>query len=298
VRQLFRFQASTEDAGKRLDKFAFENLSRYSRMFLADLIRQNLFLVNGETQPGGYHLKIGDAVEIAIDSTAKTAMTPENIPLEVLFEDSEILVVNKPAGMLVHPTNSDKTGTLANALVFHLNGETVIENPKLIRPGIVHRLDKETSGLLVTTKTPRALRILGSHFQRKLVKKIYAALVEGVISENEGTISAPIGRLEEKPHWRVLPDGKESETKFKVLERRNDATLLELEPVTGRTNQLRIHCAEIKHPIVGDALYGGREFARLCLHAQKLGFFHPNGGWLEFETALPSEMQSAFTGFL
>ena len=260
-------------------------------MFLADLIRQNQCFVNGETQPGGYHLKTGDAVEISIDSTAKTAMTPENIPLEILFEDEEILVVNKPAGMLVHPTNSDKSGTLANALVFHLNPKSEIENPKLIRPGIVHRLDKETSGLLVIAKTARALRILGSHFQRKLVKKIYAALVEGIVSENEGTIQAPIGRLEEKPHWRVLPDGKESETKFKVLERRNNATLLELEPVTGRTNQLRIHCAEIKHPIVGDALYGGREFARLCLHAQKLGFFHPDGGWLEFSSTLPEEMK-------
>jgi len=296
VLQTFRFQATQEDAGKRLDKFAFENLSRYSRMFLADLIRQNLCFVNGETQPGGYHLKIGDAVEISIDAATKTAMTPENIPLEIMFEDEEILVVNKPAGMLVHPTNSDKSGTLANALVFHLNPKSEIENPKLIRPGIVHRLDKETSGLLVIAKTARALRILNSHLQRKLVKKIYAALVEGVVSENEGTISAPIGRLEEKPHWRVLQNGKESETKFKVLERRADATLLELEPVTGRTNQLRIHCAEIKHPIVGDALYGGREFARLCLHAQKLGFFHPNGGWLEFETALPNEMQNAFTG--
>ena len=296
--QTFRFQTTWEDAGKRLDKFAFENLSRYSRMFLADLIRQNLCYVNGETQPVGYHLKIGDVVEISIDAAAKTAMTPENIPLEILFEDEEILVVNKPAGMLVHPTNSDKSGTLANALVFHLNPNSEIENPKLIRPGIVHRLDKETSGLMVIAKTARSLRILGSHFQRKLVKKIYAALVEGVISENEGTISAPIGRLEEKPHWRVLHDGKESETKFKVLERRGDTTLLELEPVTGRTNQLRIHCAEIKHPIVGDTLYGGREFARLCLHAKKLGFFHPNGGWLEFETALPNEMQNAFTELL
>lgn len=267
-------------------------------MFLADLIRQNQCFVNGAPTPAGYHLKIGDEVEFSIDSTAKTAMTPENIPLEILFEDAEILVVNKPAGMLVHPTNSDKSGTLANALVFHLNPQTAIENPKLIRPGIVHRLDKETSGLMVIAKTARALRILGSHFQRKLVKKIYVAVVEGIVSENEGTISAPIGRVEEKPHWRVLQDGKESETKFKVLERRSETTLLELKPVTGRTNQLRIHCAEIGHPILGDILYGGCRFERLCLHAKKLGFFHPNGGWLEFETALPNEMQNLSTKLL
>lgn len=295
MQQTFQFQAATEDAGKRLDKFAFENLSRYSRMFLADLIRQNQCFVNGAPAPGGYHLQTGDAVQISIDRTAKTAMTPEKIPLEILFEDAEILVVNKSARMLVHPTNSDKSGTLANGLVFHLNPDCDDENPTLIRPGIVHRLDKETSGLMVIAKNARSLRILNSHFQRRLVRKIYAALVEGTPAANEGIISAPIGRVEEIPHWRVLPEGKESETKFKVLERREQATLIELEPVTGRTNQLRIHCAEIGHPILGDSLYGGREFARLCLHAQKLGFFHPDGGWLDFETALPAEMQNGFS---
>jgi 23S rRNA pseudouridine1911/1915/1917 synthase len=293
VQQQFQFQANAEDAGKRLDKFAYENLGNYSRMFLADLIRQNLCFVNGETQPVGYHLLVGDTVEISIDSKAVTAMTPENIPLEIVFEDAEILVVNKPAGMLVHPTNADKTGTLANALSFHLNcnPKSEIRNPKSIRPGIVHRIDKETSGLLVTAKTARALRILSSHFQRKLIQKTYVAVVEGTLEENEGTISAPIGRLEEKPHWRVLETGKEAETRFRVLETRSTSTLLELEPVTGRTNQLRIHCAEIGHPIIGDVWYNGREFERLCLHAQKLGFNHPDGGWLEFSSTLPIEMQ-------
>lgn len=295
MQQTFQFHSGTQDTGKRLDKFLYENLGNYSRMFLADVIRQNLCFVNGEAQPGGYHLQKGDLIEISFETAIETAMTPENLPLEILFEDAEILVVNKPAGMLVHPTKHIKTGTLANALAFHLNfnPQSAIRNPKIIRPGIVHRLDQATSGLLVVAKTERALRILSSHFGRKLVNKKYLALVEGIVGDDAGTIRAPIGRIEEKPHWRVLPHGKDSETRFRVLERGQDSTLLELEPVTGRTNQLRIHCAEINHPIIGDVWYGGRETARLFLHAQKLSFFHPNGGWLDFETEAPAGMKNS-----
>lgn len=312
----FQFEIDESNSKERLDRFLYDQIGTVSRMYLADLIEKNLALVNNEPQPGGYKLKIDDKVSITVDETAETAMTPEDIPLEILFEDAEILVVNKPAGMLVHPTKTVKTGTLANALAFHLNcdAETrrhwdtekinesssnvsaslrlrVSASQKFVRPGIIHRLDKQTSGLMVIAKTVRAHRILSSHFQRKLVKKLYFALVEGIVAEDAGTINAPIGRLEEKPHWRVLPDGKEAETRFRVVERYADKTLLELEPVTGRTNQLRIHCAHTGHPIVGDEWYGGREFSRLCLHAAKLAFFHPNGGWLEFETNQPEEMK-------
>jgi 23S rRNA pseudouridine1911/1915/1917 synthase len=300
MEKTFQFFAETSDAGKRLDRFLHEKIGAVSRMFLDDFVRQNRCFVNGEPQPAGYHLREKDRVEIALDISAETAMTPQNLPLSILYEDAEILVVNKPAGMLVHPTKSIKTGTLANALAFHLNfsaeKQTIVENqsPKIedriIRPGIVHRLDKETSGLMVVAKTTRALRILSKHFERKLVEKSYLALVEGAFAENEGTINAPIGRIEnEKPHWRVLETGKQAETRFRVLERRADAALLELEPMTGRTNQLRIHCAHIGHPIVGDAWYNGREFSRLCLHAARLAFFHPDGGWLEFTSEIPEE---------
>jgi 23S rRNA pseudouridine1911/1915/1917 synthase len=287
----FQFEITESDRNKRLDRFLYDHIGAVSRMFLADLIRQNLAFVNGEPQPGGYKLKLTDKVSITFDDTAETAMTPEDLPLEIIFEDAEILVVNKPAGMLVHPTKRVKTGTLANALTFHLNQN----NPdKIIRPGLIHRLDKETSGLMVTAKTARALRILSDHFQRKLIEKKYLAVVDGIVSQDEGRATAPIGRLAgEKPHWRVLPDGKEAETVWRVLERRSDnTTLLELTPITGRTNQLRIHCAHLGYPIVGDSWYGGREFSRLCLHAARLAFHHPNGGWLDFSAELPAQMRT------
>jgi 23S rRNA pseudouridine1911/1915/1917 synthase len=162
--------------------------------------------------------------------------------------------------------------------------------PAFIRPGLIHRLDKQTSGLMVIAKTARAHRILADHFKRKLVEKRYLAVVEGSVAEDEGMIRESIGRFAEHKHWGVKHDGKHAETRFRVRERHTDHTLLELEPVTGRTNQLRIHCASIGHPIVGDIQRGGREFERLCLHAYKLCFRHPNGSeGLNFEAAVPRE---------
>jgi 23S rRNA pseudouridine1911/1915/1917 synthase len=168
-------------------------------------------------------------------------------------------------------------------------GDSEFRNPQsaIIRPGLVHRLDKQTSGLLVVSKTDRAHRILADHFKKKLVEKRYLALVEGVVEDDEGTINAPIGRFAEHKHWGIRHDGKHSETRYWVRERYADTTLLELEPVTGRTNQLRIHCESIGHPIVGDVKRGGREFERLCLHAWKLGFRHPvNGAPMAFERSV------------
>jgi 23S rRNA pseudouridine1911/1915/1917 synthase len=295
--ETYNFTVLQENAGQRLDRFLYEVVGFVTRMYLRGLIDARVCSVNGVVQPAGYHLQTGDKIEISFDSSALTAMTPEELPLEILFEDEQVLVVNKPAGMLVHPIKQVKSGTLANALTFHLNRESLLEGQssiqnlksKIVRPGIIHRLDRETSGLLVVAKTARAHRILASHFERKLVEKIYLAVVEGIVLQEEGTINAPIGRVEEKPHWRIQENGKEAETQFKVIERRANTTLLELEPITGRTNQLRIHCAHINHPIVGDNWYEGPQFSRLCLHAAKLSFFHPDGGWLEFATTAPEE---------
>ena len=198
-------------------------------------------------------------------------MRPENIALEIVFEDDEIIVVNKPSGMLVHPSHRENSGTLLNGLAYYLNKKS----DRVIRPGLPHRLDKDTSGLIVVTKTARAHRIISGHFMKKRVQKLYLALVEGIVADDSGTIEAPIGRFADLKLWGVHVDGKHSESRFKVRERFSDATLLELEPVTGRTNQLRIHCQLIGHPIVGDIQRGGREFRRLCLHAFKLSFPHP-----------------------
>jgi 23S rRNA pseudouridine1911/1915/1917 synthase len=320
--QTFRFQVERDEAGRRLDEFLAARLGSLSRMRIGVLAERGACAVNGVARPGGHKVAAGDAVEVADDESKPTAMTPERLPLDILFEDDQLLVVVKPAGMLVHPTHSDMTGTLANALAYHLNrfwisdfgfwiegepalspeGDDVrgeadpkskIGNPKWIRPGIVHRIDRATSGLLVIAKTQRALSVLSTHFQRRLVEKRYVALVRGRVAEDELRISAPIGRdPASRPEWNVREGGKPSETRLRVLERAGERTLVELEPVTGRTNQLRIHCAHAGHPIVGDEWYGAGAAdgaGRLCLHAARLAFFHPSGGnrWMEFTSPAP-----------
>lgn len=275
------FEVDIASRKQKLGDYLFDNVRSLSKMYLRELIKTGKCEVNGSFVNSGYRLRESDFIEIEADLSRGTAMQPEDIPLDIVFEDAEIIVVNKPAGMLVHPSHRDKNGTLLNALSFHLNKNS----QKLIRPGLPHRLDKNTSGLIVAAKTARAHRILTEHFMRRRVGKLYLALVDGVVEVDEGTIEAPIGRFAEIKHWSVKEDGKLSETRFRVRERFADTTLLELEPVTGRTNQLRIHCETIGHPIVGDTSRGGREFNRLCLHAYKLSFPHPaNKEILSFES--------------
>ena len=271
----------------RLEEYLFDTFPGLSRMYIRDVIKSENCEVNGRVENKGKPIKTGDFLEIRLDLDRETAMRPELIPLEILFEDSELLVVNKPAGMLVHPTHRDKNGTMLNALVFHLNHA---DPDKAIRPGLVHRLDKETSGLVVVAKNVRSHRLLARQFQRKSVEKKYLALVDGLVSANSGKIEAPIGRFAERKIWDVKEGAKHSVTTYRVLERRKDTTLLELEPITGRTNQLRIHCASIGHPIVGDEQRGGQAFRRLCLHAFFLGFRHPtNQTPVEFSYPSPDE---------
>jgi 23S rRNA pseudouridine1911/1915/1917 synthase len=283
----------------RLEDFLLDHFSGVSKMYLRDLVKQAACEVNGRHENIGFRLKTNDFIEITLDRTRGTAMRAENIPLDIVFEDNDIIVVNKPAGMLVHPSHRENSGTLLNALAFYLNRGTssqrfepvnmssernehgpALRTPPgaIIRPGLIHRLDKQTSGLVVVAKNARAHRIVSEHWMKKRVGKRYLALVEGHVAGDEGTIEAPIGRYAELKHWSVKEDGKLSETRFWTRERYADTTLLELEPVTGRTNQLRIHCELIGHPIVGDTSRGGREFARLCLHAYKLILPHPTEG--------------------
>lgn len=245
-------------------------------MYLRNAVKYERCEVNGRLENVGYRVKHNDFIEIELDPMRQTAMLPQDIPLDVVFEDSDIIVVNKAAGMLVHPDNCDKSGTLLNALSFYLNHNK--NNGETIRPGLVHRLDMQTSGLIVVSKNQRAHKKLMEWFRRKFMDKRYIALVDGVVTADEGVIDAPIGRYGDLKHWDVKEDGKESETRFWVKKRNADTTLLELEPVTGRTNQLRIHCSHIGHPIVGDVKRGGREFERLCLHASAIRFRHPSKG--------------------
>ncbi len=345
MNQTLNFTAGADDAGLRLDEFLAARLGALSRMRIASLLAAGACAVNGETARAGQKLGALDAVAVTLDADARApgAMTPEAVPLDIAHEDAHLLVVVKPAGMLVHPTRGVKAGTLANALAYHLNRlrmadgglrideedesmsspdavehvrgphdsfpdpsnpQSAIRHPQWVRPGIVHRLDRETSGLLVVTKTQRALSSLSRLFQKRRVEKRYHALVAGCVSEDELTIEAPIGRVEAGvPWWRVVAagggGGRAAETRLRVRERGRRTTLVELEPVTGRTNQLRIHCAHAGHPIIGDAWYGGREAPRLCLHASRLAFNHPEGGaWVEFASPPPFTLQSADGGWL
>ncbi|HEV7700342.1 MAG TPA: RluA family pseudouridine synthase [Pyrinomonadaceae bacterium] len=265
------------DAAKmRLEDYLLDEFAAVSKMYLRELVKSERCEVNGRYENVGYRLRPNDLVEIWMDETRGTAMRPEKLNLDILFEDAEIAVVNKPAGMLVHPSHRENRGTLLNGLVWHFNEQASIDvRTKTVRPGLIHRLDKQTSGLLVVAKTARAHRIVSGHFMKKRVEKRYLALVEGIVSDDEGVIDAPIGRFAELKHWSVKEDGKHSRSHFWVRDRRADTTLLELEPVTGRTNQLRIHCELIGHPIVGDVKRGGRNVPRLYLHAVKLAFPHP-----------------------
>lgn len=276
---------------RRLDEFLFNKFDSLSKMYLRDVLKAEKCEINGYTANSGKILKRNDFVEIEIDTTRETAMKPQKIALEIVFEDEFIIVVNKPAGLLVHPTHREKNGTLLNGLAYYLNEEENATREN-IRAGLVHRLDRQTSGLIVVTKTQKALRNLTNHFKRKLIEKRYLAIVEGIVGENEGKIDAPVGRFPEEKIWNTKADGKYAETRFWVKERFSGKTLLELEPVTGRTNQLRIHSAHIGHPIVGDVKYGASTFERLCLHAFRLGFHHPESNdWVKFEIDLPEEIK-------
>lgn len=268
----------------RLDEYLFDRFGGLSKMYLRRAVKEEKCEVNGRLENVGYRLRSNDLIEIELDLTRETAMRPQDIPLDIVYEDAQLIVVNKAPGMLVHPTHRDKSGTLLNALTFYLNrntGSDIVATPLAsqrsgtIRPGLIHRLDKETSGLIVVAKDANAHRRMMGSFRRRSIEKRYLALVEGLVNEDIGVISAPIGRYGELKHWDVKAGGKAAETRFKVLKRNDDLTLLELEPVTGRTNQLRIHMASSGHPIVGDQKRSGRAHPRLCLHAWKLVFVHP-----------------------
>lgn len=336
-------QIPPADRKKRLEDFLFDRFHGLSKMYLRDVVKNEKCEVNGRYENVGYRVRENDFIEIELDISRENAMRPQEMELDIVYEDEQLIVVNKPAGMLVHPTHRDKSGTLLNGLAFYLNrsvpsavavGRAILSSDSdfisgavafalpvtsvsttpsaeaadsppnqggefasgaaRIRPGLVHRLDKQTSGLIVVAKTSRAHRILADHFHRKLVEKRYLALVEGTVKKDEGTIEGTIGRYAEEKRWDIKPGGKRAETRFWVRERYADTTLLELEPVTGRTNQLRIHCASIGHPIVGDIARGGRHFERLCLHASRLSFRHPNGGKIsEFSATVAFSVASS-----
>ena len=281
----------------RLDVYLANELNE-TRSNISNNINSGNILVNDKIVKCGYKLKVGDVISVKLESKV-TSLIPENIKLDIYYEDDDVIVLNKPSGMVVHPGAGNKTGTLVNALLYYTNGKLSDINGEA-RPGIVHRIDKDTSGLLLVSKTNRAHQILSDEFKNKKVKRKYIALVEGVINENSGKIDAPIGR---KPNDRVKmavrENGKKAVTNFKVIERLNNATLIECVLETGRTHQIRVHMAYIKHPVVNDPLYGHSfdDYGQM-LHAEYIGFVHPiKKEFMEFSCPLEDKFVSILNSF-
>jgi 23S rRNA pseudouridine1911/1915/1917 synthase len=294
--QTFEFEAGAEQ--ERFDQFLARCLPTLSRTRIRRAIAEGDAQLNGARAAKGTRLNAGDRVSLTIAPDERSSARPEPIPLEVLHEDAELIVVNKPAGLLVHPSRTEKSGTLANALAYHF-----LQTGAPIRPGLIHRLDRDTSGVLVIAKTGGAHRIIAKAFRQRRVSKRYLALVHGRVAPEAGEIDAPIGRdADAWPRWRVMSEGRAAQTRFTVRQRFAGHTLLELEPLTGRTHQLRIHCAFLGHPIAGDRIYGAAAPAASAaaassphwLHAYLLSFRHPaTGQEMTFTAPLPAGMIQA-----
>ena len=267
------------EIGLRLDKALVGLLSDVSRNHIQKMIDDGYVFVNNELVKASYRLQKDDVINIVHCETSESTLIPEYIPLDIVYEDDDILIVNKPRGLVVHPGAGNKDLTLANALMFHTKKLSTINGQ--FRPGIVHRIDKDTSGLLAVAKNDLAHNELAAQLKNHTMRRIYIALAHGVIFEDEGTIIAPLGR-DKKNRLKMavdLHDGKEAVTHFKVLKRYQQATLVECRLETGRTHQIRVHFEYIKHPLVGDPLYKKKKDAIYeggqLLHAKELTLFHP-----------------------
>lgn len=282
------------DSGKRIDKYLNEN-TEYTRSKIQKMIENGNILVNDIKVKDSYKVKENDYITIeALEET--TDILPENIPLDIYYEDDDLIVVNKPSGMVVHPAPGNYTGTLVNALIYHTNNLSKVNTN--IRPGIVHRLDADTSGLLLVAKNDKSHNILAEAIQKKEVVREYIALVEGIIMEDTATIDAPIGRdkKDRKKMTVTSENSKDAVTHIRVLERYKDSTLIRCKLETGRTHQIRVHLSYIGHPVVNDPVYGhkkliDKDFGQM-LHAEKLGFVHPTTKeYMEFTAEPPKRFQ-------
>lgn len=273
----------------RIDKFLSEFLE-VSRSKVQAMIKENFVLVNEDSTKANYKVKTGDSITVEEMEERIIDLKPENLPLDIVYQDEDLLVVNKDYNMVVHPGAGNWDGTLVNALLYHIKDLKAIKGE--IRPGIVHRIDKETSGLLMVAKSEKAVENLGEQLRLKTVTRKYTALVEGVIPHNRGKINAPIGRdPRNRQKMACVENGKEAVTNFTVIERFSKQTLIECVLETGRTHQIRVHLKYIGFPLVGDPKYGTRKTDTThgqFLHARILGFNHPvTGEYMEFEAALP-----------
>lgn len=300
------FTASAEDAGARLDAFLAARVATASRSRLKQLIDDGEVFVEGVAVKPSHRLRAGETVELETPGPLVTSdFAPEDIPLDIVHEDDSIVVVNKPAGLVVHPAAGVPAGTLANALAFHLRQLAAGGGPT--RPGIVHRLDRDTSGLIVVAKTDEAHEHLSAQFRAREVVKYYVALVHGATREERGRVEEPIGRdPRNRTRMAVVRGGRAALSIWRVRRRFTRFTLVDVEIKTGRTHQIRVHLAWLKHPVVGDEVYGGgrdntiqeararaavQSLGRQFLHAERLGFRHPRTGeFLKFRAPLPPDL--------
>lgn len=288
--------ASDNDFGKRIDKFISDNIAQLSRSAVQGLILNGLALVNGKPSGKNYKIHGGEQISVEIPEPQPMDALPEDIPLDIVYEDSELLVVNKPKGMVVHPAHGNYNGTLVNALLHHC-GDSLSGINGVIRPGIVHRIDKNTSGLLIVAKTDSAHVKLAEQIKAHSFTREYEAVAAGYFKESEGTIDAPIGRhkTDRKKMCVTQENSRNAVTHYSVLRQYGGYAHVRLRLETGRTHQIRVHLAYIGHPVLGDDVYGKsyKGIDGQCLHARKIGFIHPSSGeYMEFVSELPDYFSS------
>ena len=295
----FEFKVNEDSVGTRLDVFISNKFDDKTRSYIQGIIEGETVSVNGKCRKSNYKLKLADAVALFIPEAVELNIKAEEIPLDVLYEDVDVIVINKPQDMVVHPAPGNYSGTLVNALLNHCKDLSGING--IIRPGIVHRIDKDTSGALIVAKNDNAHNALAKQFKEHSITRSYLAIVEGIIKTDEGTIDMPIGRHpKDRIKMGVVESGKKAVTHYKVIERFTSHTLVECNLETGRTHQIRVHMAKIGHPLVGDLIYGYKKqsfnLKGQVLHAKRLGFIHPSTNeYMEFDSPLPAYFEKLIT---
>lgn len=286
-------QEYADFAGIRIDKYLSEQLSDYSRAYIQKLLEDGQILVNNKAQKANYKLKQGDKIEITIPEPEELEILPENIPLDIVYEDNDILIVNKTKGMVVHPAPGHSSGTLVNAIMYHCKDSLSTING-VLRPGIVHRIDMDTTGLLMVCKNDVAHRVMSDKFKVHDITRVYTAICYNHFGEPDGTVDKAIARHKvDRKKMSIDPKGRRAVTHYKVIEELdNNFSLIECRLETGRTHQIRVHMASINHPLLGDEVYGPKnkpfKTEGQVLHAGVLGFEHPiTGEYMEFKAELP-----------
>ncbi len=295
--ETYFFEVPPGDEGNRLDLYLSRQVPFLSRNQIQRLIEKGKVLVNSKKSRSSYRVRGGDFIEMEVPPPEEIILKPQHLPLDIVYEDKDLLVINKPQGLVVHPAPGHYEGTLVNALLYHCPDLTGIGG--YLRPGIVHRLDKDTSGLLVVSKNELAHKSLTEQLKNRTLKRKYLALVHGEVMEDKGVIDAPLGRdPRNRKKFAVVPDGKPARSYYRVLEKFPGFTLLEVELETGRTHQIRVHLAYAGYPVAGDPLYGSKRnplgLPGQALHAYQISFSHPRTGELmTFEAPLPSTFKKA-----